>query len=75
MSDFMEDIQEDVVNWKQTFEKWVSFGMYQTMKENILAGNDPFTGVLVDESFVQPQENDETSDSTQESGLGSMHSM
>lgn len=75
VSDFMEDIQEDVVNWKQTFEKWVSFGMYQTMKENILAGNDPFTGVLVDESFVQPQENDETSDSTQESGLGSMHSM
>ena len=75
VEDFMEELQEDVVNWKQTFERWVSFGMYQTMKENILAGIDPFTNVLVDESFVQPQENDETNDSTQESGIGSMHSM
>ena len=75
VSDFMDEIQKDVVDWKQTFEQWVTFGMYQTMKENILAGRDPFTGVLVDESFVQPQENDESTSSTQESGLGSMSSM
>lgn len=70
VSDFMEEIQEEVVNWKQTFEAWVPYSMYQTMKENILSGKDPFTNVLVDDDFVNPEHTEQT----QESGLGSMGS-
>lgn len=70
VSDFVEEIQEEVVNWKQTFEQWVSYGMFQTMKENILSGKDPFEGVLINDPT---EENTRETQESTESGIGSMN--
>lgn len=69
VSEFVEEIQQDVVEWKQVFEQWVSYGMFHDMKENILAGKDPFHGILIQD--VPGDGTGETQEST-ESGVGSM---
>lgn len=68
VSEFVEEIQEDVVNWKQTFERWVTYGMFLDMKQNILAGKDPFHGVLINDINEMLEETQEST----ESGVGSM---
>ncbi|ARH52633.1 LT [Raccoon-associated polyomavirus 2] len=66
VSSFHEEIQEKVVYWKETLCKYVPYGTFLDMKQNILNGDDPLKNIAV---YVSDDEEEESEKNTEDSGV------
>ncbi|AFU25590.1 large T antigen [Alphapolyomavirus sextipanos] len=51
VASFTPAVQDKVVQWKETLEKYVSITQFGKIQQNILDGNDPLHGIVIEEQI------------------------